>query len=239
MMTARRLRSPSAFGFRPSVFGFAALKVRAGDFAQSILTRGKLRITQHSMPTVSVVYFSAGGHTAAMAEAVAAGARGVAGTTVNLLRIEGKDIHEGRFKNDALLATLTASDAIIFGTPTYMGSVSGQFKCFADATGGVWYQQQWLNKLAAGFTVSAGASGDKLSTLQYLFIFSQQHGMIWIGTGVLPYATGQINRYSFSSGAVGQANQEPATEKPDAEDKATGAHLGKRVAEAAAKLAAK
>jgi NAD(P)H dehydrogenase (quinone) len=188
------------------------------------------------MPTISIVYHSGGGHTAAMAEAVAAGARRVTGTTVHLLIIEGKDIHEGRYNNQSVLDTLSASDAIIFGTPTYMGGPSGQFKCFADATGGIWYQQQWLNKIAAAFTVSAGASGDKLSTLQYLFVFSQQHGMIWVGTGVLPYATGQINRYSFSSGAAGQANQEPATEKPDAEDKATGAHLGQRVAETAARL---
>jgi NAD(P)H dehydrogenase (quinone) len=188
------------------------------------------------MPIVSIVYHSGGGHTAAMAEAVAAGARSVAGTTVQLCVIEGRDIHEGRFKNEALLEKLTASDAIIFGTPTYMGGPSGQFKCFADATGGTWYQQKWLNKLAAGFTVSAGASGDKLSTLQYLFILSQQHGMLWIGTGVLPYAQGQINRYSFSSGAAGQANQESAADKPDAEDKATGAHLGRRVAEAVGKL---
>ncbi|MBC8011939.1 MAG: flavodoxin family protein [Burkholderiales bacterium] len=184
------------------------------------------------MSTVSIVYFSGGGHTAAMAEAVASGARAVACTTVHLLRIEGFDIHEGRYQNAAVLDTLTASDAIIFGSPTYMAGPAGQFKCFADATGGAWFQQLWKDKLAAGFTVSAGASGDKLGTLQYFFLLSQQHGMAWIGTGVLPYADGQINRYSFSSGAAGQANQEPPTEKPDAEDLRTGSHLGKRVAEA-------
>jgi NAD(P)H dehydrogenase (quinone) len=185
------------------------------------------------MPTVSIVYHSGSGHTTALAEAVASGARSVAGTTVNLLSIEGKDIVEGRYKNDGLVATLTASDAIVFGSPTYMAGPSGQFKTFADATGGIWFQQLWKDKLAAGFTVSAGASGDKLNTLEYFFLLSQQHGMVWVGTCVLPYATGQINRYSFSSGAAGQANQEPVSEKPDAEDKATGAHLGKRVAEAA------
>jgi NAD(P)H dehydrogenase (quinone) len=189
------------------------------------------------MPTVSIVYFSGAGHTAALAEAVAAGARSVPGTTVNLLPVAGADIHEGRYNNPALLDTLTASDAIIFGSPTYMAGPAAQFKAFADATGGIWFQQLWKDKLAAGFTVSAGASGDKLNTLQYFFLLSQQHGMAWIGTGVLPYATGQINRYSFSSGAAAQANQEPATEKPDAEDLGTGSHLGKRVAESAARWA--
>lgn len=187
------------------------------------------------MPTVSIVYFSGTGHNAAMAEAVAAGARGVAGTIVKLLRIEGSDIHEGRYKNQAVFDALSASDAIIFGSPTYMAGPAAQFKAFADATGGIWYQQLWLNKLAAGFSVSSGLSGDKLSTLQYFFLLSQQHGMAWIGTGVLPNATGEINRYGFYSGAAGQAGQEPVSEKPDAEDLATGAHLGKRVAEAAAR----
>jgi NAD(P)H dehydrogenase (quinone) len=187
------------------------------------------------MPTVSIVYFSGGGHTAAFAEAAASGARSVAATTVNLLRIEGKDIIEGRYKNDAVLATLTASDAIIFGSPTYMAGPSGQFKTFADATGGIWFQQLWKDKLAAGFTVSAGASGDKLNTLEYFFLLSQQHGMVWIGTGALPYATGAINRFSFSSGAAGQANQEPADEMPNADDKGTAEHLGRRVAAAAAR----
>lgn len=188
------------------------------------------------MPTISIVFHSGGGHTAALAEAVAAGARSVSGASVRLLRIQGSDIHEGRFKNEALLAQLSESDAIIFGAPTYMAGPSAQFKAFADATGGIWFQQLWKDKLAAGFTVSAGASGDKLNTLQYFFLLSQQHGMLWVGTGVLPYATGQINRYSFSSGAAAQANQEPVTEKPDAEDLATGAHLGKRVAESLLRL---
>ncbi|MDX2185591.1 MAG: flavodoxin family protein [Opitutaceae bacterium] len=187
------------------------------------------------MPTVSVVFHSGSGHTASMAEAVAAGARSVAGTTVHLLRIEPKDIHEGRYKNETVLATLTGSDAIIFGSPTYMGGPSGQFKTFADATGGIWYEQKWKDKLAAGFTVSQGLSGDKLSTLQYFFILSQQHSMVWVGTGLLPGEDG-LNRYSFSSGAAGQAGQEPPTEKPDDLDKKTGSHLGARVATFAAKL---
>jgi NAD(P)H dehydrogenase (quinone) len=187
------------------------------------------------MPTVSIVYHSGTGHTAVLAEAVAAGARSVSGTTVHLLAIEGKDIREGRYQNEALLATLTASDAIIFGSPTYMGGPSGQFKCFADATGGIWYQQLWKDKLAAGFSASATPSGDKLNTIEYFFLLSQQHSMLWIGTGLLPFAEGRLNRYGFFSGVGAATGQEPPSVKPDADDRDTAAHLGKRVAQAAAR----
>jgi NAD(P)H dehydrogenase (quinone) len=134
------------------------------------------------MTTVSVIYFSGSGHTAKMAEAVAAGAV-EQGAVVNLLAVRGEDIVEGRFQNNALLAQLDASDAIIFGSPTYMGGPAAQFKAFADATGECWYTRKWADKIAAGFTVSGGPSGDKLSTLHYFFTLAMQHGMVWVGRG--------------------------------------------------------
>jgi NAD(P)H dehydrogenase (quinone) len=70
------------------------------------------------MKTITVIYHSASGHTAKMAEAVAKGAALVAGVKVQTINIEGKDIVEGRYKNDGALAQLDASDAIIFGSPT-------------------------------------------------------------------------------------------------------------------------
>ena len=80
-------------------------------------------------------------------------------------------------------ATLNEADAIIMGSPTYMGSVSWQFKKFADATSKPWFSQAWKDKVFAGFTNSATMNGDKLSTLHYLFTLAMQHGGIWVGTG--------------------------------------------------------
>ena len=71
---------------------------------------------------------------------------------------------------------LAAAKVIVFGSPTYMGSVSWQFKKFADASSKVWFTLGWKDKLAAGFTNSASMNGDKLSTLHYMFTLSQQHG---------------------------------------------------------------
>ena len=67
-----------------------------------------------------------------------------------------------------------------------MGSVSWQFKKFADASSSPWYSQAWKDKLFAGFTNSASVNGDKLSTLNYLFTLAMQHGGVWVGLAVMP-----------------------------------------------------
>ena len=188
------------------------------------------------MPTVSVIYFSGTGHTTKLAEAIQKGAASVAGVTANLIAISGDDIVKGRYQNDAVFAKLDASDAIIFGSPTYMGGPAAQFKAFADATGGKWYAGAWRDKIAAGFTVSMGASGDKLSTLHYFFTLAMQLGMIWIGLPELPMNDKGINRLSSYSGVMAQAGQEPTNIAPNEADKLTGELLGKRVAEYALKL---
>ncbi len=185
------------------------------------------------MTTLSVVYHSGSGHTTRMAEAVAKGAGSVAGVKVNLLAISGKDIVEGRFKNESLLAQLDASDAIIFGSPTYMGGPSGQFKTFADATAGSWFGQKWKDKIASGFSVSSSPSGDKFSTLQYFHTLAMQHGMVWVGLGEMPMQPNGVNRLGSFSGATGQAGQESPEVAPSDADKLTGEMLGRRVAHSA------
>ena len=188
------------------------------------------------MPTVSVIYFSGTGHTTKLAEAVTKGAASVAGVKTNLIAISGDDITKGRYANETVFAQLDASDAIIFGSPTYMGGPAAQFKAFADATGAKWYAGAWRDKIAAGFTVSMGPSGDKLSTLHYFFTLAMQLGMIWIGLPELPMNDKGINRLSSYSGVMAQAGQEPTDVAPNAADKLTGELLGKRVAEYAVKL---
>ena len=188
------------------------------------------------MPTISVIYFSGTGHTTKLAEAVQKGAASVAGVTAHLIAISGDDIVKGRYQNDAVFAKLDASDAIIFGSPTYMGGPAAQFKAFADACGGKWYAGAWRDKLAAGFTVSSGPSGDKLSTLHYFFTLAMQLGMVWIGLPELPMNDKGINRLSSYSGVMAQAGQEAPDVAPNAQDKLTGELLGVRVAQYAVKL---
>jgi NAD(P)H dehydrogenase (quinone) len=188
------------------------------------------------MATISVIYFSGTGHTTKLAEAIHKGAAAVTDVKTNLIPINGDDIVKGRYQNEEVFSQLDASDAIIFGSPTYMGGPAAQFKAFADATGAKWFTSAWRDKVAAGFTVSQGASGDKSSTLQYFFTLAMQHGMVWIGQRETPMNDKGINRLSSYSGVMAQAGQESPDVAPNESDKLTGELLGKRVAEFALKL---
>ena len=78
---------------------------------------------------------------------------------------------------------LHEADAIILGAPTYMGSLPWQFKRFIDEASmlGFWTEQKWADKIAAGFTIGASTSGDKLNSLIQLSVFAAQHSMVWMG----------------------------------------------------------
>lgn len=175
------------------------------------------------MPTVGLVFFSGSGTTRVLAESVREGVE-TAGATCLTLEVVGADISEGRWLNDAMAAQLDDCDALIFGTPTYMGSVAGQLKCFMDAMAGRWYASAWNGKLGAGFTVSSLASGDKQNALFDLTTFAMQMGMLWVGTGVNPGE--ELNPNGFFLGVGAQASH--AGELTDS-DRATAVHLGKRV----------
>ena len=156
---------------------------------------------------------------------------------MELIRLVGTDITEGRWKNPAVFATLAAADAIAFGTPTYMGGYSAQMKAFIDAASAVWAQLGWKDKLAAGFTHSQGLSGDKLNTLASLWVNAMQHGMIWVGLGELVEGTApdKVNRLSSYGGAIGQTDW--GQDAVNDGDRKTAAILGRRIAEAAARWA--
>ncbi len=180
---------------------------------------------------VAVVFHSGFGHTRVQAEAVHRGADGVAGVDATLVAVEDLDRH---------WSTLDDADAIVFGTPTYMAGPSAPFTAFLDATSDRWGEQRWHDKLAAGFTNSAGMNGDKLHTLQSLALFAMQHGMVWIGLGLLPGnhtsegSPDDLNRLAGFLGAMAQSNaDQPPELAPPAADRATAEHLGRRVAEAA------
>lgn len=180
-------------------------------------------------PRIAITYHSGFGHTAAVAGAVARGAA-EAGAQVSLLTVDQLSEEDWRILDQA--------DAIIFGTPTYMGGPSAAFKTFADATSKVWSDDLgWRDKLAAGFTNSGSMSGDKLATLTYLATFAAQHGMQWISLGLMPgWNTGgggphELNRLGSYLGLMTQANtDEPAEVAPGRSDLATAEHLGHRVA---------
>jgi len=157
------------------------------------------------MKSVVVVYFSGAGHTHLMAEAIAEGVRQVPDVSVELVRIHGEQIVNGRWQDDRAMEKLDRADAIVFGSPTYMGGVAAQFKAFIDAASSRWFQQAWKNKIAGGFTHSSSLSGDKQGTLIYLAINATQHGMIWVGFDQMPNPSNGVNRLGSFLGVMGQS----------------------------------
>lgn len=183
------------------------------------------------MSKTVVVFHSGYGHTQRMAQAVAEGA----GAQLVAIDAEG-NLPEGGWE------ALAAADAIIMGSPTYMGSVSWQFKKFADASSKQWFSQQWKDKVFAGFTNSASMSGDKLSTLHYLFTLAMQHSGIWVSHGVKP-SNGKaaqrddVNYIGSYVGAMAQSPSDASAAEMLPGDLETARLFGQRVTEQAARIA--
>ena len=179
------------------------------------------------MSRVAVAFHSGYGHTRRVAEALRDGAASVPGTLAALCDVSRLD--------DALWAELAAADAIVFGAPTYMGGPSAPFKAFADASATVWFSQGWKDKLAGGFTCSQNMSGDKSSTLMYFVTLAMQHGMVWVGTGMMPPRQpghpDELNRLGSTIGAMAQADNVPPEQSPPRGDLDTARAYGKRIAE--------
>jgi len=182
------------------------------------------------MTKIAVVFHSGYGHTLRMAQAVAEGA------DAELVAIDADgNLPEGGWD------TLAAADGIIMGSPTYMGSVSWQFKKFADASSKPWYTQAWKDKLFAGFTNSASLNGDKLSTLTYLFTLAMQHSGLWVSQGLMPSNTKAAQRNDANylgsySGAMAQSPSDAGASEMLPGDLENARNLGKRVLEVAGKF---
>jgi NAD(P)H dehydrogenase (quinone) len=182
------------------------------------------------MTKVVVVYHSGYGHTQRMAHSIAEGA----GAEILVIDADG-NLPEGGWE------ALSAADAIIMGSPTYMGGVSWQFKKFADASSRPWYQQAWKDKIFAGFTSSAALNGDKTSTLNYLFTLAMQHGGIWVSQGVLPSNSkaaqrNDVNYLGSYSGAIAQSPSDAGATEMFPGDLETARHFGLRVADVASRF---
>jgi multimeric flavodoxin WrbA len=185
---------------------------------------------------VAVAYHSGYGKTRSLAKAVARGAGSVEAVSVDLLDVTTLEPSDWQ--------ALDRADAIIFGSPTYFGSISAEMKRFFEGTVDRWVDgPRWKDKLAAGFTNSKTMSGDKLNTLFDLAAFAAQHGMIWVGLDLYPGwhtkdgTPDELNRLGSWFGAMAQANSdESADVVPPESDLMTGERLGRRAAELAVVL---
>lgn len=131
---------------------------------------GKVGAMAEKQARIVIPYFSGAGHTLQLADAIAQGAGAQRVRLVDVTALEAAD-----------WTAMDNADAIIFGTPTYMGGVAADYAAFLEKAGARWMDQSWADKIAGGFTVATFGSGDKLACLQRLNIFAAQMGMIWVG----------------------------------------------------------
>lgn len=193
------------------------------------------------MSKIAIIYHSLGGHTKLQAEAVLRGAQGVPSVTALIYTAE---------EATARMDELDAADAIIFGCPTYMGSMSAGMKTFIEAASKKWFTFAWKDKIAGAFTNSSSFSGDKLNTLVGLFINAMQHGMIFVSLGLMPSANKPEdmkkiagpgpeaqNRLGSFIGPMAASFQVATPDAPTLGDLETAELYGRRVAEIAVQFA--
>ncbi len=197
------------------------------------------------MSKILVLYYSMYGHIETMADAIAEGARSVAGTEVTIKRVPELMPEDVAKKYGAKLnqAAPTASpselpeyDAIIFGTPTRFGNMAAQMRNFLDQTGGLWVKGALVGKVGSVFT-STGTGGGNESTILTFIPTLLHHGMVYVG---LPYACPELTDISELKGGspYGAATiaGPDGSRQPSTKELAMARFQGKHVATLTAKL---
>lgn len=198
------------------------------------------------MAKILVLYHSFYGHIETMANAVAQGAREVPGAQVDVKRVPETMPDEafrkagGKADQPASVAQpaeLANYDAIIFGTPTRFGNMTGQMRTFLDQTGGLWAGGALIGKVGSVFTSSATQHGGQESTILTFHPTLLHHGMVVVG---MPYSESRQtgideikggSPYGASTIAGGSGERQPSQQ-----ELGMAAFQGKHVATIATKL---
>jgi NAD(P)H dehydrogenase (quinone) len=197
------------------------------------------------MPKLLVLYYSMYGHVEKLANAVAEGARSVAGVEVTVKRVpetmspEAAKQYGVKLDQAAPLADpkeLANYDGIIFGTPTRFGNMAGQMRTFLDQTGSLWVKGTLVGKVSS-VVASTGTGGGNESTILTFIPTLLHHGMIYVG---LPYACPELTDISELKGGspYGAATiaGPDGSRQPSAKELSMARFQGAHVAKITAKL---
>ena len=199
---------------------------------------------------VNVIFYSMYGHIYKMAEAVAEGAKSVAGTEVKVLQVAetipdevlekyGAKAARASFATvpTATLNDLTEPQAIIFGTPTRFGNMAGQMRNFLDQTGQIWFSGGLVGKVGSVFASTATQHGGQETTITSFHHTLLHHGMIIVG---VPYSEkGLLDMSAISGGTPYGATTlagADGSRQPSANELNIAKFQGKHVAEITSKL---
>lgn len=189
------------------------------------------------MSQIGIVFFSKCGATKAVAHALAEGVE-VQSQSVTMIEVLPSEIVEGRYINEQKLKRLGECDAIVFGSPTYMGSPAAQFKAFMDASSEPYCAKAWRNKFSAGFTTGGSLNGEQQQTLLSFFTLACQHGMLWIGLDASKHTDDLgLNRTGSNIGLVSSIDD--GEECVNGNDLLTARYYGTRIATLVQELTSK
>lgn len=197
------------------------------------------------MVKLLVLYHSMYGHIETMAQHVAEGARSVPGVEVTVKRVpelmdpEAFKAAHGKTDQAAPIASpaeLSGYDAIIFGTPTRFGNMSGQMRNFLDQTGGLWASGALVGKVASVFT-STGTGGGQEMTITSTWTTLAHHGMVIVPIGYSDPALFDVSQPGggtpYGASTIAGAD---GSRQPDPRESGIARHQGQYVAKIAAKL---
>ena len=203
------------------------------------------------MAKVQVIFYSMYGHVYKLAEAVAEGARSVAGSEVQIFQV-AETLTEVVLQKMGAVDTkktfahlpladpqkLVEADAIIFGMPTRYGSACAQMQAFLDSTPSFWVKGALIGKVGSAFTSTASQHGGQETTLMSIATFFFHQGMLISG---VPYSTQELLNLNEMSGGTpygATTISGPRGERqPSANELAIARAQGRHVAQIAAKLA--
>lgn len=200
------------------------------------------------MAKILVLYYSMYGHIETLANAVADGARGIAGSSVDIKRVPElmtEDVARrvgAKIDQAAPVATvdeLAGYDAIIFGTPTRFGNMCAQMRNFLDQTGRLWMAGGLIGKIGSVFTSTGTQHGGQETTISSFHNTLLHHGMIIVG---VPYSCQELTNMSEITGGspygAGTLAGGDGKRQPSENELAIARFQGAHVAKIALKLAA-
>ena len=194
------------------------------------------------MPRVLVLFYSRTGNTAALADAIAEGAREVRFTEVDLRRIddlatpaeieadqawrESRELLSARYRTLEGIERLVEYDALILGSPTRFGTMAAELKHVLDQTGPLWTKGALVDKVGAAFTTVQTPHGGHETTLWGIMSAMASLGMLLAPPGF-------TDPVMFAAGSPWSATATTGSGRPSGIDLTAARHQGRRVAKIA------
>ncbi|MFC4727929.1 NAD(P)H:quinone oxidoreductase [Coralloluteibacterium thermophilus] len=197
------------------------------------------------MPDILVLYYSRGGAVARLARMAARGVEEVEGMQARLRSVPpvapvtetARPPEPDEGAPYATKADIAECAGLLLGSPTRFGNMAAPLKHFIDSLGPEWAMGTLVGRPAGVFTSTASLHGGQEATLLSMMLPLLHQGMLVMG---IPYTEPDLGRTRSGGTPYGASHVSGQDDDPvltDEEQRLARA-LGRRVAEAARRLAA-